>query len=161
MRARWLLGLALLLTACKAGPRVVIEDEDQPAPAARPASASKWSYKAEGTSTWACDLSVDDAAQLCFRRDHGRLDGYLELPHAGNPFFCQRGRCPTQLTVDNGAEETVQGTDDQGGGTRILFLPAPEKLLRQVEAAKRVKVKPPMFGLDQEFDFNVGGLNWK
>ena len=57
-------------------------------------------------------------------------------------------------------ERTVDGTDDEGGGTRILFLPAPEKLLHEVEQAKEVTVKPPMFGLDQQFVFQVGGLKW-
>ena len=57
-------------------------------------------------------------------------------------------------------EQTLHGTDDEGGGTRILFLPAPDELLREVENAKEIRVSPPMFGVDQQFVFHVEGLKW-
>ena len=156
-----LLAFAILLAGCKAGPRVVIQEDDEPAPAAKPAApVSNWEYKTDGGDSWACARSVDNAAELCFRRSGKELDSYLHLPREGNPFFCSRGHCETKLTVD-GTERTVEGTDDERGGTRILFLPAPEKFLHEVEQAKEVRVKPPMFGVDQEFVFQVGGLRWK
>lgn len=163
MRAVALCGLfLLLLTACNAGPRVVVREEDDTASAPQAAPASGWEYKTEGTSSWACARSVDDAAELCFRREQGHLDSYLHLPaREGNPFFCQHGRCPTKLQVDAAPQQTVQGTDDESGGTRILFLPAPDKLLKQIEQAKELRISPPMFGVDQQFVFKVGGLNWK
>ena len=160
MKLGVLLVFAMVLVGCKAGPRVVIHEEDEPDVATKPAApVSSWEYKKDGGDSWACARSVDNAAELCFRRSAGHLDCYLHLPREGNPFFCSRGHCDTKLTVD-GTQRTVQGTDDELGGTRILFLPAPEKFLGEVEHAKEVRVKPPMFGLDQEFVFQVGGLKW-
>lgn len=154
--------IALMLAGCKAGPRVVVQEQDEaPLPQAA-AAAPGWDYKADGRTSWACVPSADNAAELCFRRANGHLDSYMHLrAREGNPFFCQRGRCETKLKLDAGADETVQGTDDEYGGTRILFLPAPEKLLQEVRQAKELRVKPPMFGVDQEFVFEVAGLNWK
>ena len=162
MRAAALLALAILATACNAGPRVEVHEEEEPTSAPAPVKpASNWEYKVDGHSYWACAHSVDNAAELCFRREQGRLDSFLHLPsREGNPFFCSRGRCVTKIRIDDAAERTVEGTDDEGGGTRILFLPAPEKLLHEVEQAREVRVKPPMFGVDQEFDFQVAGLKW-
>jgi hypothetical protein len=161
MKLAVLLAFAMLFAGCNAGPKIVIHEEEDEAPASKaPASqVSSWDYKTEGGDSWACARSVDNAAELCFRRSHGHLDSYLHLPREGNPFFCSRGHCETKLTVD-GTERTIEGTDDDFGGTRILFLPAPERLLQEVEHAKEVRVKPPMFGLDQEFVFQVGGLKW-
>ncbi len=162
MRAVVLSGLLLLLTACKAGPRVVIQEEDDSTPAQPTTPAASWEYKTEGASSWACARSVDNAAELCFRREQKHVDGYLHLPSwEGNPFFCQRGRCLTKLKVDAGPAQMVEGTDDDRGGTRILFLPQPEKLLKEMQHAKELRVSPPMFGVDQEFVFEVGGLKWK
>jgi len=163
MRAAALLALATVVTACNAGPRVVVHEEDEPVPASQQAAEpiANWAYKVDGDTSWACAQSVDNAAELCFRRARGHLDSYLHLPsREGNPFFCSHGHCATKIKIDSAAEQTLQGTDDQGGGTRILFLPAPEKLLREVKQAKEVHVKPPMFGVDQEFDFHVAGLKW-
>lgn len=159
MRLAVLLAFAMLLAGCNAGPRVVIHEEEEPEPAAKMAPASNWDYKTEGGDTWACARSVDNAAEFCFRRSRRTLDSYLHLPREGNPFFCSHGRCETKISVD-GREQTVEGTDDERAGTRILFLPAPEKLLHEVKQAKEVRVKPPMFGVDQEFLFQVGGLRW-
>lgn len=160
MKAALLLALCALLTACNAGPKVVVhEEDDTPAQPAKP--APNWDYRTDAGASWACAKSVDNDAELCFRREQGHLDSFLHLPKSGNPFFCQRGRCETKITIDSAAAQTVQGTDDEDGGIRILFLPDPQKLLHQVEQAKQVRIKPPMFGLDQEFVFNVAGLNWK
>jgi len=161
MRAVVLFALALMLTACNAGPKVVIHEEEDSTPAPQAAPASNWEYRTDGASSWACARSVDNAAELCFRREQGHMDSYLHLPsREGNPFFCQRGRCPTKLKIDASPQRTVQGTDDEGGGTRILFLPAPEKFVREVQQAQELRVSPPMFGVDQEFVFKVGGLKW-
>lgn len=161
MKAVVLLACVMLLASCNAGPKVVIHEEDEPDVAAKAATpVSNWEYKTEGGELWACVRSVDDAAELCFRRSKGHLDSYLHLPwREGNPFFCSHGRCQTKLSVD-GVQQTVQGTDDTGGGTRILFLPDPQRLLHEVEQAKEVRVTPPMFGVNQEFVFHVGGLKW-
>lgn len=162
MRAVVLCGLVLLLTACNAGPKVVIQEQDDTTPAPKAAPVSNWEYKTDRTSSWACARSVDNAAELCFRRERAHLDSYLHLPfREGNPFFCQRGRCPTKLRMDAGPEQILQGTDDDDGGTRILFLPDPQKLLHEVQQAKELRVSPPMFGVDQQFVFEVGGLHWK
>jgi hypothetical protein len=162
MRAVLLCGLALLLTACNAGPKVVIQEQDDTTVAAKPAPVANWEYRTESTSSWACAHSLDNAAELCFRKEQGHLDSYLHLPtREGNPFFCQRGRCPTKLKVDAGPAQTIEGTDDESGGTRILFLPDPQKLLHEVQQANELRVTPPMFGLDQEFVFQVSGLKWK
>lgn len=67
----------------------------------------------------------------------------------------------TKLKVDAGPQQTVEGTDDEAGGTRILFLPDPQKLLHEVQQAKQLRVTPPMFGVEQEFVFDVSGLKWK
>ena len=161
MRAVVLLGLAFLLTACNAGPHVVVQEEEDTTPALHTgAPAPVWQYKTDGSDSWACAPSVDNAAEICFRRGEGHLDSYLHLPHGGNPFFCQRGRCETKLKLDAAPERIVQGTDDETGGTRILFLGA-DKLLHEVHQAKQLTVKPPMFGVDQEFVFQVSGLNWE
>lgn len=160
MKAVLPLTICIFLTACNAGPRVITED-DTPAPQAAPKAVSSWAYKTDGGASWACAKSVDDAAELCFRREQGQMDSFLHLSKSGNPFFCSRGRCPTKITFDGAPEQTVQGTDDENGGIRILFLPNPQKLLHEVQQAKEVRVKPPMFGLDQQFVFEVGGLNWK
>ena len=160
MKLAALMAFSILFAGCNAGPKVVIHEEEEPAPATKSvAPVSNWEYKTETGDSWACSRSVDNAAELCFRRSRGHLDSYLHLPREGNPFFCSRGRCETKLTVD-GSSQTVQGTDDETGGTRILFFPVPEKLLREVQHAKEVRVKPPMFGVDQEFVFQVSGLNW-
>ena len=162
MRAVVLCGLALLLTGCNAGPKVVIQEQDDTTPAAKAAPPANWEYKTDRTSSWACARSVDNAAELCFRKERGHLDSYLHLPSLeGNPFFCQRGRCLTKLKVDGGPEQTLQGTDDETGGTRILFFPDPQKLLHEVQRAKVLQVNPPMFGVDQQFVFQVSGLSWK
>ncbi len=156
-----LLSVALWLTACNAGTRVVVHEEDDTTPAPKAAPVANWDYKTEGNSSWACTHSVDNAAELCFRRVQGHLDSFLHLPsREGNPFFCSRKHCETKIKVDGGAEQALEGTDDEGGGTRILFLPAPEKLLREVEHAKEIRVSPPMFGVDQQFVFHVDGLKW-
>jgi hypothetical protein len=160
MKAALLLALFAVLTACNAGPKIVVhEEDDAPVRPAKPAPT--WDYRTDAGASWACAKSIDDSAELCFRREQGHLDSFLHLPKSGNPFFCQRGRCDTKITIDSSATQTVQGTDDENGGIRILFLPDPQKLLHQVEQARQVRVKPPMFGLDQEFVFNVAGLNWK
>ncbi|HEX5282889.1 MAG TPA: hypothetical protein VFW30_02130 [Bryocella sp.] len=161
MKVVVLLACVVLLASCNAGPKIVIHEEDEPEPVAKAAApVSNWEYKTDGGESWACARSVDDAAELCFRRSKRHLDSYLHLPfREGNPFFCQRGRCETKLQLD-GVQQTVQGTDDSGGGTRILFLPDPQRVLREVEQAKEVRVKPPMFGVDQEFVFHVAGLKW-
>jgi hypothetical protein len=153
--------VVLLLAGCNAGPKVVVQEVDEPAP--QPAApVSNWEYRADGGASWACVKSVDGAGELCFRREQGHLDSYMHLPwREGNPFFCQHGRCETKLKLDAGPEQMVQGTDDTGGGTRILFFPAPDKMLHEVEQAKELRVKPPMFGVDQEFVFEVRGLKWK
>jgi hypothetical protein len=161
MKAVELLPLLVLLTACNAGPHVVVHEEEDTTPATQAAPASSWDYKTEGDTVWACAHSVDNAAELCFRREHGRLDSFLHLPsREGNPFFCSRKHCETKIQIDSGAQQSLEGTDDEGGGTRILFLPAPEKLLNEVESAKEIRVSPPMFGVDQQFVFKVGGLKW-
>jgi hypothetical protein len=155
-----LLTLLSLLTACSAGPRVVVHEEEDTSPA-KAAAVGNWDYKTEGKTSWACAHSVDNAAELCFRRVQGHLDSFLHLPsREGNPFFCSHKHCETKIKVDAAAEQTLEGTDDEGGGTRILFLPAPEKLLHEVENAKEVRVSPPMFGVDQQFVFHVDGLKW-
>jgi hypothetical protein len=160
MRVAPLLVLCAVLTACNAGPKVVVhEEDDTPTPQAKP--ASNWEYRNDAGASWACVKSVDNAAELCFRREQAHLDSFLHLPRSGNPFFCQRGRCETKIKIDAEDPQTVNGTDDEDGGIRILFLPDPQKLLREVEQAKEVRVKPPMFGVDQQFVFNVAGLNWK
>lgn len=164
MKAVELLALLIFLTACNAGPHVVVrEEEEDPAPATQSAApASNWEYKTEGRTFWACAHSVDNAAELCFRRVAGHLDSFLHLPsREGNPFFCSHKHCETKIQIDAAAQQTLEGTDDEGGGTRILFLPAPEKLLHEVENAKEVRVSPPMFGVDQQFVFKVGGLKWQ
>jgi hypothetical protein len=162
MKAVELLALLIFLTACNAGPHVVVHEEEDTTPAPKAAPVANWDYKTEGNTTWACAHSVDNAAELCFRRVQGRLDSFLHLPsREGNPFFCSRKHCVTKIKVDAAAEQTLEGTDDEGGGTRILFLPAPEKLLRAVEHAKEIRVSPPMFGLDQQFVFHVDGLKWQ
>jgi hypothetical protein len=161
MKAVELLALLIFLTACNAGPHVVVREEEDTTPASQAASAANWDYKSEGNSSWACTHSVDNAAELCFRRVQGHLDSYLHLPsREGNPFFCSHKHCETKIKVDAAAEQTLKGTDDEGGGTRILFLPAPEKLLLEVEQGKEVRVSPPMFGVDQQFVFHVDGLKW-
>ncbi len=162
MRAAVLCGLALFLTACNAGPKVVIQEQEDTTPAPKAAPVANWEYKTDGTSSWACAHSADNAAELCFRKEQAHLDSYLHLPfHEGNPFFCQRGRCTTKLKVDAGPAQTVEGTDDESGGTRILFLPEPRKLLHEVQQAKELRVSPPMFGVNQEFVIEVAGLKWK
>lgn len=148
------------LIACNAGPKNLAQEEDA-APAPQPKATPNWDYRTEAGATWACAKSVDNAAELCFRREQGHLDSFLHLPKSGNPFFCSRGRCPTKIQVDSATPETVQGTDDENGGVRILFLPDPQHLLREIGQSKQVHIKPPMFGVDQEFVFNVDGLNWK
>jgi len=162
MKAVGLLALSILLAGCNAGPHVVVHEEEDTTPAAQPAApVSNWDYKTEGDTTWACAHSVDNAAELCFRREHGHLDSFLHLPsREGNPFFCSRRHCETKIQIDAGGQETLEGTDDEGGGTRILFLPGAEKLLREVEHAQEVRVSPPMFGVDQQFVFKVAGLKW-
>jgi hypothetical protein len=159
MRAALLFALCAALTACNAGPKVVEVDDTSPTPQAKP--ASNWDYRTDAGASWACAKSVDNAAELCFRREQRHLDSFLHLPKGGNPFFCSRGRCPTKIRIDAAAEQTLQGTDDENGGIRILFLPDPQKLLHAVEQAKEVRVIPPMFGVEQQFVFKVGGLNWK
>ena len=161
MKAVEIFALSILLTlaACNAGPHVVVHEEEDPAPAAH--AAPNWDYRTEGGTSWACTHSVDNAAELCFRRVQGHLDSYLHLPSRdGNPFFCSRRHCETKIQIDAAAERKVQGTDDDAAGTRILFLPAPDKLLREVEQAKEVRVSPPMFGVDQQFVFKVDGIKW-
>jgi hypothetical protein len=161
MKAVELLALLILLTACNAGPRVVVHEEEDTTPAPHAAAAANWDYKTEGNSSWACTHSVDNAAELCFRRVQGRLDSFLHLPSRdGNPFFCSHKHCVTKIQIDTAAAQTLEGTDDEGGGTRILFLPGPDKLLREVEHAKEIRVSPPMFGVDQRFVFKVDGLKW-
>ena len=159
MKAVVLLVLLIFLTACNAGPRVVVhEEEDTSVPQPPPAN---WDYRTEGDTSWACTHSVDNGAELCFRREHGHLDSFLHLPsREGNPFFCSPKHCDTKIQIDEAAQQTLHGTDDQGGGTRILFFPAPDKLLREVEHAKQVRLSPPMFGVDQQFVFKVDGLKW-
>lgn len=159
MKAALLLAFCILLTACKAGPRVVVQEQDDTTQPAKP--APNWEYKTETGASFACAKSIDNTAEFCFRREQGHLDTFLHLPKSGNPFFCQRGRCDTKIKIDSGAEQTVQGTDDENGGIRILFLPDPQKLLHEIEPAKQIRIKPPMFGLDQAFVFDVSGLNWK
>lgn len=161
MRVTLLLVLCAGLTACNAGPKVVVHEEDDTPARASAKPASNWEYRNDAGASWACVKSADDAAELCFRREQGHLDSFLHLPKSGNPFFCSRGRCETKITVDAEDPQTVDGTDDENGGIRILFLPDPQKLLHKVEQAKQVRVKPPMFGVDQEFVFDVTGLNWK
>lgn len=161
MKAVEIFALSILFTlaACKAGPHVVVQEEEETAPP--PHVASNWDYKTEGGTTWACTHSVDNAAELCFRRAQGHLDSYLHLPaREGNPFFCSQKHCETKIEIDSAAEQKVQGTDDDAAGARILFLPAPGKLLREVGHAKQVRISPPMFGVDQQFVFNVDGLKW-
>ena len=161
MKAVELLALLMLLTACNAGPRVVVHEEEDATPSPQAAVIANWDYKTEGDTSWACTHSVDNAAELCFRRAQGHLGSFLRLPlRGGNPFFCSRKHCETKIWVDAGAEQTLAGTDDEGGGTRILFLPGPEKLLHEIEHAKEIRVSPPMFGVDQQFDFHVDGLKW-
>jgi hypothetical protein len=161
MKAVEILSLSMLLTlaACNAGPHVVVHEEEDPAPV--PHAAPNWDYRTEGGTSWACTHSVDNAAELCFRRVQGHLDSYLHLPsREGNPFFCSRKHCETKIQIDAAAVQKVQGTDDEAAGTRILFLPSPEKLLREAEHAKQIRVSPPMFGVDQQFVFNVDGMKW-
>ncbi len=153
------LSILFMLAACNAGPQVAAHEEEDPAPA--PHVASNWDYKTEGRTSWACTHSVDNAAELCFRRVQGHLESYLHLPsREGNPFFCSRRHCETKIQIDAAAGQKVQGTDDEAAGTRILFLPVPEQLLREVEHAKEVRVSPPMFGVDQQFVFKVDGMKW-
>ena len=162
MKAAELLTLLILLTACNAGPHVVVHEEEDTTPAVQSATpVANWDYKTEGNTTWACAHSVDNTAELCFRRVAGHLDSFLHLPsREGNPFFCSRKHCETKIQVDAAPLQTLEGTDDEGGGTRILFLPGPEKLLREVEHAQEIRVSPPMFGVDQQFVFKVAGLKW-
>jgi hypothetical protein len=161
MKAFELLALLIFLTACNAGPHVVVHEEEDTTPAPQAAPAANWDYKTEGNTSWACTHSADNAAELCFRRVQGHVDSFLHLPSRdGNPFFCSLKHCETKIQIDTAAEQTLRGTDDSGGGTRILFLPAPEKLLHEVEHAKEVRVSPPMFGVDQQIVFQVGGLKW-
>jgi len=162
MKAVEVLAILIFLTGCNAGPRVVVHEEEDTTPAAQAtATVANWDYKTEGSTIWACAHSVDNAAELCFRREGGHLDSFLHLPsREGNPFFCSRKHCETKIQIDSAAERTVEGTDDEAGGTRILFLPAPERLLHEVEQAKEVRVSPPMFGVDQQFVFKVAGLKW-
>ena len=162
MKAVALLALLILLTACDAGPRVVVHEEEDTTPMTQHAAVANWDYKTEGTTSWACAHSVDSAAELCFRREQGHLDSFLHLPsREGNPFFCSRKHCETKIQIDAGTQQTIEGTDDEGGGTRILFFPAPDKLLHEVEHANELRVSPPMFGVDQQFVFNVSGLKWQ
>jgi|HubBroStandDraft_1064217.scaffolds.fasta_scaffold301358_2 hypothetical protein len=162
MKAVGLLALLILLTACNAGPRVVIHEEEDTTPAPQAAAVANWDYKTDGNTSWACTHSVDNTAELCFRRVQGHLDSFLHLPSRdGNPFFCSRKHCETKIQIDTAAEQILAGTDDTGGGTRILFLPAPDKLLHDVAHAKEVRVSPPMFGVDQQFVFKVDGLKWQ
>jgi hypothetical protein len=161
MKAAGLLALLVFLTACNAGPHVVVHEEEDTTPAAQAAPVANWDYKTEDNTSWACTHSIDNAAELCFRGTEGHLDSFLRLPlREGNPFFCSRRHCETKIKIDAGAQQTLEGTDDSGGGTRILFLPGPEKLLREVEHAKELRVSPPMFGVDQQFVFHVDGLKW-
>ena len=161
MKAVELLALLVFLTACNAGPRVVVHEEEDTTSAPQAAPVVNWDYKTEGDTTWACAHSVDNTAELCFRRVQGRLDSFLHLPsRQGNSFFCSRKKCQTKIKVDAAAEQTLEGTDDERGGTRILFLPGPEKLLGEVEHAKEIRMSPPMFGVDQQFVFHVDGLKW-
>ena len=150
----------LLLSACNAGPHVVVREEEDTTPSSKAAPVANWDYKTEGNTSWACTHSVDNAAELCFRRVQGHLDSFLHLPRDGNPFFCSRKHCETKIQIDAMVAQRLEGTDDEGGGTRILFLPAPEKLLREIEHAKEIRVSPPMFGVDQQFVFKVDGLKW-
>lgn len=153
--------LLMLLAACNAGPRVVVHEEEDATPAPQAAAVTNWDYKTEGSTSWACTHSVDNAAEFCFRRAQGHLDSYLHLPlREGNPFFCSHKQCETKIQIDAAAERKLQGTDDEAAGTRILFLPLPEKLLREVQHAKEVRLRPPMFGVDQQFVFHVDGLKW-
>ena len=162
MKAVEIFALSMLLTACNAGPRVVVHEEEETTPAPQAAVAANWDYKAEDNTSWACTHSVDNDAELCFRRAQGRLDSYLHLPsREGNPFFCSQKHCATKIKVDAAPEQSLSGTDDEQGGTRILFLPEPDRLLREVEHAKEVRVSPPMFGVDQQFIFHVDGLKWQ
>jgi len=164
MKAVGIFALSILLTflaACNAGPRVVVHEEEDTTPASQTAALANWDYKTEGSTSWACTHSVDNAAELCFRRVQGHLDSYLHLPlREGNPFFCSQRHCETKIQIDAAAEQKWQGTDDETAGTRILFLPSPEKLLHEVEHAKEIRVSPPMFGVDQQFVFKVDGLKW-
>jgi hypothetical protein len=161
MKAVGLIALLILLAACNAGTHVVVHEEEDAAPAQAAAPIANWDYKTEGDISWACAHSVDNAAELCFRRTQSHLDSFLHLPsREGNPFFCSRKHCETKVKIDAAPEQTLEGTDDSGGGTRILFLPAPDKLLHEVEQAKEVRVSPPMFGVNQQFVFNVNGLKW-
>jgi len=153
------LSMLFMLAACNAGPHVVVHEEEDPAPV--PHATPNWDYKTEGSTSWACTHSIDNSAELCFRRAQGHLDSYLHLPsREGNPFFCSQKHCETKIQIDAATEQKVQGTDDEAAGTRILFLPAPDKLLREVEHAKQIRVSPPMFGVDQQFVFNVDGIKW-
>jgi hypothetical protein len=161
MRAALLFAFCAALTACNAGPKVVVQEQDDTTPQAPAKPASTWDYRKDAGASWACAKSVDNAAELCFRREQGHLDSFLHLPKSGNPFFCSRGHCETRIKIDAQPPETVQGTDDENGGTRILFLPDSQKLLHEVEQAKELRIKPPMFGVDQEFVFQVCGFNWK
>jgi predicted small lipoprotein YifL len=151
------LGLATALTACKAGPKGPLVDDEPSAPV----PAAGWEYKSDPTTSWACVKSVDDAAELCFRKMQGHLDSYLKLSEEGNPFFCYAGHCEAKIKIDSGAEQTMQGTDDVDGGTRVLFLPGPTKILAQVRHAREFAIRPPMFGRDQTFVFKVDGLKWQ
>jgi hypothetical protein len=161
MKAVELLLILTFLTACNAGPRIVVHEEEDTTAAPKAAPVANWDYKTEGDTTWACTHSADNAAEFCFRRVQGHLDSYLHLPsRQGNPFFCSRKHCETKIQIDAAAQQKLGGTDDEGGGTRILFFPAPEKLLQDVEHAKEMRVSPPMFGVDQQFVFHVDGLKW-
>jgi hypothetical protein len=161
MKAVELLALLIFLTACNAGQHIVVREEEDATPAPQSAPVANWDYKTEGDTSWACTHSVDNNAELCFRRVQGRLDSFLHLPSRdGNPFFCSRRHCETKIKIDSAAEQKLEGTDDEGGGTRILFLPSPEKLLHEAEHAKEIRVSPPMFGVDQQFVFHVDGLKW-
>jgi hypothetical protein len=163
MKAVELLALLILLpcvAACNAGPHIVVHEEEDTTPAPHAAPVGNWDYKTEGDASWACTHSVDNAAELCFRRVQGHLDSFLHLPREGNPFFCSRKHCETKIRIDTATEQRLEGTDDEVGGTRILFLPGPEKLLHEVEHAKEIRVSPPMFGVDQQFVFHVDGLKW-
>jgi hypothetical protein len=161
MKAVELLALLIFLTACSAGSHVVVHEEEDTTPAPKAAPVANWDYRIEGNTSWACTHSVDNTAELCFRRVQGRLDSFLHLPsREGNPFFCSRRHCATKIQIDAAAEQTLEGTDDEGAGTRILFLPSPEKLLHEVEHAKEIRISPPMFGVDQQFVFHVDGLKW-
>src|ERR1700753_4092135 len=79
MKAVEILALLMLLTACNAGPRVVVHEEEETTPAPQAAVDANWDYKTEDNTSWACTHSVNNDAELCFRRAQGRLDSSLTL----------------------------------------------------------------------------------